>query len=550
MTSTPQTETAPDDKQKRAQHIVQSTALLMVLFGIAKAISLVQTVIIARFFGIGSEWDAYVTANRIPELIVILISGGALGHAFIPIFSGYLARGAKTDGYKLASHVVNVVFTLAIIISGIVFVFAPFLVRNVIASGFDDVTAIQTINMMRLLLLGTIIFAVSGIFSGILHSHNHFLLPAVAPIMYDVGILFGVVFLLEPFGVYGVAIGTVLGAALHLLVQVPGLIRNGARWFPELGLGDPELWRVARLMLPRIGGLFVFQFNFIVMTNIASRMGAGAVSALDWGWRLMQIPQTLIGTAMGIVIFPTLAAFSEIEDKDGKRDAMSGALSFIMIASIPAAIGLILVGQPLLSLLEGGAFDESATVLVYGTLRMFTLGLIVHSMLEVVARSFYADKDTYTPLWAALGGATINLVLSVVLTGAWTSGQPPLERVSMLALANSLGVMFEVGVLLVLLRRRWHGINENKLTMTTLKTLVASLVMALAVIAVEVIFTLLGLQGRLLFTVGQVGVQVVVGGIAFLIATLWLGMDEVKTLIRLILRRGRKDDMMDTLQSV
>jgi putative peptidoglycan lipid II flippase len=550
MTSTPQTETAPDDKQKRAQHIVQSTALLMVLFGIAKAISLVQTVIIARFFGIGSEWDAYVTANRIPELIVILISGGALGHAFIPIFSGYLARDAKTDGYKLASHVVNVVFTLAIIISGIVFVFAPFLVRNVIASGFDDVTAIQTVNMMRLLLLGTIIFAVSGIFSGILHSHNHFLLPAVAPIMYDVGILFGVVFLLEPFGVYGVAIGTVLGAALHLLVQVPGLIRNGVRWFPELGLGDPELWRVARLMLPRIGGLFVFQFNFIVMTNIASRMGTGAVSALDWGWRLMQIPQTLIGTAMGIVIFPTLAAFSEIEDKDGKRDAMSGALSFIMIASIPAAIGLILVGQPLLSLLEGGAFDESATVLVYGTLRMFTLGLIVHSMLEVVARSFYADKDTYTPLWAALGGATINLVLSVVLTGAWTEGQPPLERVSMLALANSLGVMFEVGVLLVLLRRRWHGINENKLTMTTLKTLVASLVMALAVIAVEVIFTLLGLQGRLLFTVGQVGVQVIVGGIVFLIATSWLGMDDVKTLIRLILRRGRKDDMMDTLQSV
>lgn len=550
MTSTPQTETAPDDKQKRAQHIVQSTALLMVLFGIAKAISLVQTVIIARFFGIGSEWDAYVTANRIPELIVILISGGALGHAFIPIFSGYLARDAKTDGYKLASHVVNVVFTLAIIISGIVFVFAPFLVRNVIASGFDDVTAIQTVNMMRLLLLGTIIFAVSGIFSGILHSHNHFLLPAVAPIMYDVGILFGVVFLLEPFGVYGVAIGTVLGAALHLLVQVPGLIRNGVRWFPELGLGDPELWRVARLMLPRIGGLFVFQFNFIVMTNIASRMGTGAVSALDWGWRLMQIPQTLIGTAMGIVIFPTLAAFSEIEDKDGKRDAMSGALSFIMIASIPAAIGLILVGQPLLSLLEGGAFDESATVLVYGTLRMFTLGLIVHSMLEVVARSFYADKDTYTPLWAALGGATINLVLSVVLTGAWTEGQLSLERVSMLALANSLGVMFEVGVLLVLLRRRWHGINENKLTMTTLKTLVASLVMALAVIAVEVIFTLLGLQGRLLFTVGQVGVQVIVGGIVFLIATSWLGMDDVKTLIRLILRRGRKDDMMDTLQSV
>ena len=234
--------------------------------------------------------------------------------------------------------------------------------------------------------------------------------------MFDIGILAGVLFLLPRFGVHGIAWGAVLGAALHFSIQLPGLVRYRMRWRFELGLSNPLLWRVIRLMLPRIGGLGVFSLNFLVMNNIASRLGVGSVSALDWGWRLMQIPQTLLGTAMGIVIFPTLAALSEMDDLAGKRNAMSGALRFILISSIPSAIGLIVLGRPLISLLERGAFDSSASALVYSTLSMFTLGLIVHSALEVIARSFYADKDTLTPLFAALGGALINFVAAFLLS--------------------------------------------------------------------------------------------------------------------------------------
>ncbi|MEL6403914.1 MAG: murein biosynthesis integral membrane protein MurJ [Chloroflexota bacterium] len=534
----------PDDseeKQKRMNNIARSTLMLMALFAIAKAISLGQTVIIAQFFGLGPEWDAYVTANRVPATIVDLISGGALGFAFIPVFSGFLARGDKVDGYRLASRLVNVVFTVALIISAVVYMFTPWLVANVIAPGFveNPQTFEQTVVMMRMLLLGTIIFSVSGIFSSILHSHNQFLLPAVAPIMYDLGILFGVVFLLEPFGVYGVAIGTVLGALGHLLIQVPGLIRNGAKWFPEFGIRDPMLWEVFRLMLPRVIGLFVFQFNFIFMTNIASRLGEGSVSAFDWGWRLMQIPQTLIGTAMGIVIFPTLAALSEVKDDFGKRNALSGALKFILILSLPSALGLILVGQPLLSLLERGAFDASATQLVYTTLSAFTLGIIVYSMLEVLARSFYADRDTWTPLYASLAGAAINVILALWLTGILTNESPPTENVMWLALSNSLGIAFQVLVLIVLRRRRWNGFNEKSILITTGKTIVASIVMGFAVVAVAEVFAMLGLQDRLLYTIAQLSVQVAVGGAVFLISTLLLGMDEVKDMIRLLLRRNK-----------
>lgn len=540
---------------KNTRQLARSTLIVMIAFAIAKIISLGQTVIIANVFGVGREWDAFVTANSVPELIFTLIAGGALAHAFIPIFSSFLARQDLQGAWRTTSHVINTVFVTTFTVSAVVFLIAPWLVANVVAPGFDEVGRQQTVELMRILLLSTLIFSVSGIAMGILQSFNHFLTPALAPIMFDVGILLGVIFLIKPFGVHGIAYGAVLGAAMHLLIQVPGLIHFRARWLPELGLRDPMLWRVIRLMLPRVAGLGLFSFNFLIMNNIASRLGEGSVSALNWGWRLMQIPQTLVGTAMGTVIFPTLAALSEIGDQSGKRNAMSGALRFIMIASIPSAVGLIFVGQPLISLLERGAFDASASALVYSTLRFFALGIIVHSALEVVARSFYADKDTLTPLWAAIGGAAINLVLAFVLSGVTQVeagyvnhmvmeqfgyfGTPMfVGNVGGLALANTLGTAFEVSVLLVALQRRWHGINETALGRTVLKTVAASLVMALAIVLVNALWSSLGLAGRgLAWTIIQIGVEVGVGAAVFLLVATLLKMDELRTLVALVLRR-------------
>jgi putative peptidoglycan lipid II flippase len=547
--------------EQRTQQLARSTLVVMIAFGVAKIVSLGQTVIIANAFGVGSEWDTFVTANRIPELIFTLIAGGALAHAFIPIFSGYLAKNDTDGAWTVASHVINTIFSFTGVISVIVFFLAPWLVNHVVAPGFDAEESAQTVELMRILLISTMIFSVSGIVMGILQSHNHFLLPALAPIMFDLGILFGVIFLLDPIGVRGIAIGAVLGAAMHFAIQVPGLTRFNARWRPELGWKNPMLWKVIRLMAPRVAGLGVFSLNFVVMNNIASRLGTGSISALDWGWRLMQIPQTLIGTAMGTVIFPTLAALSEKGDVTGKRDAMSGALRFILIASIPSSVGLIFIGRPLISLLERGAFDSSASTLVYSTLQFFALGLIVHSVLEVVARSFYADKDTLTPLWAALGGAAINLILSFQLSnvsdveGFYLSNaviaQFPtmgftgrIGNVSGLALANSLGVMFEVGFLLVILRRRWRGIREDALARTVAKTTVASLIMAAAIVAIDLAWGALGLDsGRLTFTVAQLGVQTATGGVTFLVAAYLLKMEELNLLLKMIRHRVDPDTL-------
>lgn len=549
--------------ESRRANLARSTLLVMISFGLAKGISLVQTFIIARAFGVSADYDAFVAANRLPEVIFNLIAGGAIAFAFIPVFTGLLAKNETRTAWKTASHVVNTVFGLTLVVSAIVFVLSPWLVSTSIAPGFTAQAQAQTSDMMRILLVSTLIFSISGLVMGILQSHNRFLLPALAPIMFDLGILGGVIFLLPIMGIYGVAVGAVIGAAMHLGIQIPGLLRVKARWFPEFGWNDPNLRRIVRLMIPRVADLGLVSLSTLIIQNLLSRLGEGATSAYDWGWRLMQIPETLIGTAMGVVIFPTLAALSSIGDETGKRDAMSGALRFIYIATIPSAVFLIVAGRTLISILEGSAFDATATNLVYSALQFFAIGIIVHSMLEVVARSFYADKDTLTPLFAAIGGAIITIGFAAVFSGALQRSSsiqflvPQVstgtllsfgvtrffatpEGVGMLALANTLGIAFEVAVLLWILRRRWHSLSENEMARTVFKTAAASLIMAVAVVAVNAAWNLLGLSGRgTVFAIIQTAVEAGIGGLVFIGAAYLLKMDEVKTLLTVVLRRLR-----------
>ncbi|MCY4525353.1 MAG: murein biosynthesis integral membrane protein MurJ [Anaerolineaceae bacterium] len=544
-----------DSPEGHRRRLARSTLLVILAFAGAKLISLVQTVVIAQVFGLSSDYDAYVAANGLPELIYTLIAGGAMAHAFIPVFSGLLARGDRAGAWRTASLVINSVFLMTLLLSLLTFVGAPWLTANLVAPGFDADAQDRTVVLMRILLLTTLVFSISGLCMGILQSHNHFLLPALAPVLYDVGILIGVLFLIPSMGINGIAWGAVLGALLHLGIQLPGLLHFRARWWPLIDTADPQLRRILRLMLPRIAGLGVFSLNFLVMNNIASRLGEGSVSALSWGWRVMQIPQTLIGTAMGTVIFPTLAALSELGDDSGKRDFMAGALRFILVASIPAAVGLILLGQPIVALLERGAFDASASSLVTSTMRFFALGLVVHSVLEVVARSYYADKDTITPLWAALGGATINLAGAFLFSGVLLlegNGNPegllvlfPLQDLDLgvagLALANSLGTAFEVAVLIWILRRRWRGIQENALAQTLLRTAAASLLMALAIVVSSPLLSLLPLPAGVVGDALQVLLQVLIGALVFLVSALLLGMSEIRLLWQIWWQRRQSD---------
>ncbi len=545
--------TAQGVQAPSAGKIARSAIIVIGILGFGKLFSLAEKWIGLDRFGVGVDWDTFAAANQLPEQLYNLIGGGALAFAFIPIFSGILARGNRDQAWKLASNVLNTIFLAAFLLSGIVFLFAPQIISTLIAPGFakpflparvlsepfsGDLfvylarpdLVLQTANLMRILLLSLMIFSVSGLCSGILHTHQHFVAPALAPIMYDVGNLLGVAFLARFFGIYGAAVGAVIGAGLHLGVQVIALVRVRARWLPYLNWRNAELRQVIRLMIPRAISLGLANLDLLIAYNIASTLGGGSVAAFNRGWTLMQLPQTLIGTAMGIVIFPTLAVLSANGDLSGKRSAMSGALRFVLIASIPAALMMAVAGRPLVAILEGGAFDPASADRVFAVLQMFALGILTWNLLEIVARSFYADKDMITPLISAVLETLIFVSLALMLTQSLqTAG---------LALANSIAVGVQVIFLAAILRRRWGGIDEAALFKSALKACIGAAAMVAAMVTVAPLIEALPLPlDRRLLLLVQAGAQIGVGGAVYVGVMVLLRTEEVLQLPRLILAR-------------
>jgi putative peptidoglycan lipid II flippase len=463
------------DAAARQRHIARNTLLVMACFGLAAAAGLVRNIAIAHQFGIGADLDAYYAAFKLPDLLFTVVAGGALATAFIPIFAERLAAGDRTGAWRLAAAITNLVLLL---VSGLALgaaLEAPWLVRNLVAPGFQAAQQAETVSVMRLVLVSTLFFAVSGVQGSVLNGFKHFLLPALAPVLYPMGIAAGAVWLAPSWGVRGLAIGAIGGAILHLVVKAPGLIRHGFRWWPVLDLDSPAVRRVLALMGPRVLDLGVFQLTMLVTTNLASRLGAGNVSALEWGWGVMQLPETVIGTAFGLVAFPTLADLAARGDQDGLRTTLGQTLRTVLMLTVPAALGLILLGKPVLQFLyQRGAFDAAATEAVYAALCFYALGLVGHSCLELAARTFFAQKDTVTPLLIASGSAAVNIGLGIGLMGPLGHGG--------LALANSLAVSAEVLVLLAILRGRLGGVEGGRTLRSLGQVLLATLVMGLAVL--------------------------------------------------------------------
>lgn len=506
----------------KTRHLVRSTAIMMTAFLINKGLAIGRQVAIARAFGTGGDYDAFVAAFRLPDILFMLISGGALATAFIPILSERLTHRPANDpdGWRLASATLNTILLLVAAAAALVAVIALPLVEWLIAPGFPPETQHLTANLMRLALLSTIIFSVSGLAGGVLNVHQHFLLPALAPIVYNLGLIAGALLLAPAWGVYGLMGGAIAGAAGHLLIQLPGLSRYQMRYYPILGWADPGLRQVARLMGPRILTLGVIQVNFLVIFNLASRLGEGSVSALDYGWDLMQMPQTIIGSAIGIVLFPTMAALAAQGDLAGLRQTTSQALRIILVLSIPAMVGLIVLGRPVIQLMfERGQFGPDSTAAVYQSLQFWALALVAHCALEVVNRLFYAQKDTTTPLLGALAGMLVNIGLAVLLYRVLDAGG--------LALSNGVAVTVEVLILLAIAHWRMAGVDSGPLLVTLVRTLLAAGVMGGIILG----FTLVWPALPPLFIIAGGGV---LGVLVYIAAGLLLGLEEIRLVPRLV----------------
>jgi putative peptidoglycan lipid II flippase len=513
------------DPSARERHILRNTLLVGAFFAMAAAAGLARNVVIARQFGIGAELDAYYAAFKLPDLLFTVVAGGALATAFIPVFATFLAEGDRQGAWRLTSAITNLV-TLAVAgLALLAALAAPWLVRVLIAPGFDMAQQAETVDLMRLVLVSTLLFGVSAVQSSALHGFKHFLLPALAPVVYPLGVMVGALWLAPMWGARGLAAGAILGAALHLAVKVPGLIHYGLRWWPALDLNRPAVRRVLILMGPRVLDLGVFHLTLLATTNLASRLGPGSVSALEWGWDAMQLPETVIGTAFGLVAFPTLAELAARRDLAGLRHTLGQTLRLVLALTMPAAAGLVLLGQPLLQLLyQRGAFDAAATQAVYSALRFYALGLVGHACLELVARSFFAQQDTVTPLLIAAASAAANILLGVLLMGVLGHAG--------LALANSLAVSAEVLVLLLILRRRLGSVEGRQTLRALGRVLVSTLFMGLVIGGVLAVGQRAGAGALEMVATGGL-----VGLVSYVAAGLLLGVDELRRLPATLLAR-------------
>ncbi|MBK6318567.1 MAG: murein biosynthesis integral membrane protein MurJ [Dehalococcoidia bacterium] len=402
-------------------------AAAIVAFGFigSRLLGIVRTIVIAGAFGTSPELDAYNIAFRIPDLIFQVLAGATLGSAFIPVFARLYRREGEEEAWKLASHVLNLITAATAALCALAFLLAPWLVP-LLAPGLgedigrhDELTD-KAVELTRLMLLSTLFFAVSGMVTGILNGRQRFLLPALAPMLYNLAIIFGAVFFADRWGINGLAAGVVLGAGLHLAVQVPGLVREGMKWQPGFGRADPAVREVARLMGPRVIGLAAAQFNFVVTGFFASKVGASAISQLTYAWLLAGLPLALFGMALSTAVFPALAGHVADEDMDALRTTVSRVLRVIMFLTVPAAIGLAMLRDPAtIVLLEHAEFTRIDSVFTASALGWYCLGIVPQAGIEIHSRGFYALGDTRTPVALAVAAVVVNLVLSGLLWGRY-----------------------------------------------------------------------------------------------------------------------------------
>ncbi len=439
----------------------------MAAFIFSNLIGLVRGIIITNAFGTSMDMDAFNAASRVTELLFNLVAGGALASAFIPTFTGFLVKGDHKGAWHLASAVINLVLVVLVSISCLAYIFAPQLVEHglyLLAPGTIVTQQQLTVELLRIMLPSVILFGISGLVMGILNTHQVFLIPAIAPAMYSLGMIAGTVFLSPRMGINGLAWGVVLGAAGHLAIQLPRLVRlKGVRYMVVFGLRSPAVMEVLRMMGPRVLGVAVVQLNFIVNTIIALGLPGGSVSALVWAFGLMMIPQMAIAQSTAIAALPTFSAQAAEGHLDELRNSISATLRVIILLSMPAAVGLILLRQPLVAMLyQRGEFTEHSTSMVAWALAWYAAGLVGHSILEVVSRAFYALHDTRTPVTVGVIAMALNIGLSFAFAGLFDRiGWMPHGG---LALANSLATALEVTTLLLLLSKRMGSINGSRLS--------------------------------------------------------------------------------------
>lgn len=450
-----------------------SSIVLASSYFVSALLGLLRDRLLAGRFGAGNELDVYYAAFTIPDLIALLLIFGAISAAVIPIFSSYLVR-SKEEAWQYLSVLLNVFLSILIIACLILMVFSPLLI-SLVAPGFSESKKQLAALLMRIMFLSPIILGTSNIISGVLQVFHRFLATALAPVMYNIGIIIGILIFVPLWGVAGLAWGVVFGGLLHLFIQLPALVHSGFKFRTIFNFQDRGVLKTLQLMVPRSLGLAAGQINIIVTTAIASTLAAGSIAVFNLANNVASLFNNVVAVALSTAIFPAMALAYIRKDHEDLSRKFSAVLDQIMFFSIPVSVMIfILRNQIIRLLLQTGRFNQVDASLTALCLGIFSVGLFFQGMIVFLSKIFYATGNTKTP--AILSGSTVvfNIILSSYLVYFWHF------NIAGLAIAYSTTAVLEGSLLLFFVSRQLHIFRQKFFWQSFFKIIICSVAMAIA----------------------------------------------------------------------
>lgn len=471
--------------------ITFAAGLLSVSALASRFLGLIRDGLLAGHFGASIETDIYFTAFRIPDFVYNFLIVGGLTIAFLPLFSEYYSKD-KEKGWEMTNVFLNIFLFFLVLVSSVLFIFTPWLIR-LIAPGFSPENMALASTLTRLMFLSPILFGISNIFSSLLHYFNRFLVYATAPILYNLGIIFGILFLTPRFGILGVGIGVILGAFLHLAIQIPSAITCGFKYKPLFNFRYPALKEIFRLMIPRSFAVGAQQVNLIVITAVASTLIAGSIAIFNFANNLYHIPIGVFGISFAVASFPKLSRAWALDKKKEFFDSFSSVFRQILFLAVPASVLLFLLRAQLVRVILGslgpGKFGWQDTRLTAACLGIFSVSVFASALIPFICRAFFSFKDTKTPTFIAIGGVVLNIFLSFYFTGILKApgylGSLVIRffdlqdigdvSVTGLPLAFSIAMIFQFFLLLVFLYRKVGDFRVGEIFRSFGRILVATI---------------------------------------------------------------------------
>ena len=451
----------------------------------SRVLGVVREQVLAALFGAGDATDAYNVAFRVPNLVRDLFAEGAMSSAFVPTFTRHLTTAGRDSAWRLGNLVINglILITVALVVLGIIF--AEPLV-GLFAGAYREVPGKfeLTVFLTRLMLPFLTFVAVAAAFMGMLNSLHRFFIPALSPAMFNVATIVCALTLVPLMPALGlpaitaIAIGSLVGGVAQLSLQWPSLRREGFTYRPILDWKDESLRRVLILMGPGTIGLAATQVNVFVNTVLATGEGTGAVSWLNYAFRLMYLPIGLFGVSIATATLPTVSRHVAVHDEGAARRTVADGLSMMLMLNIPATVGLMVLAPPIVRLIfERGAFTAMDTTATAIALQYYAIGLVGYSVVRITSPVFYALGQNRTPVMVSVATVLANAVLNIWLVS--------LMGYRGLALGTSIAALFNAALLMFFLRKRLGGIDGGRISASLVRITIAAAIMGAAAVAVD-----------------------------------------------------------------